>query len=241
VLIAVFIIVYGLNRLTANWHYVLPVEPGKVAYLATFDAFQQDWNLAFGRLKSQITDTSSLRLDVGDVNSLPFAEALPYFGDLDAQVEATPLDGPENNGYGLIFRLQNKDNDSPDDDDFYMFLVSSDGYYRVLRSFNHEQKELSTWVPSVAINQGLNVTNRLRVVAKGNQFQFYINGQQVQLCVPDDLNGKSTYKTACVGGTMLDRLVDDSIANGQIGVAAETFNESGVVVDFDNLIVSGPS
>lgn len=243
VLLILLAVTFGLNRLTANWHYVLPVETGKVAYVATFDTFQQDWNLAPGRLKSEILDTGALRLEVGDVNSLPFSEAKPYFADFDLRVQATPIDGPQdnNNGYGVIFRLQNKDNSSPDDDDFYLFLVSSDGYYRVVRAFNREQTELSTWIPSPAVNQGLNVTNWLRVVAKGDQFQFYINGQQVQLCIPDDPTQKSTYTTACLGGKMLDSLVDDSIPNGQIGVAAQTFDEAGVVVDFDNLVVYGPS
>jgi hypothetical protein len=244
ILFIVLLVDYGLNRLTANWHYVLPVESGKVAYLATFDALQQDWNLSVGRLKSEILDTGVLRLEVGDIKSLPFAEANPYFGDFDLQVEATPVDGPENNGYGVIFRLQNKDNSSPDDDDFYLFLISSDGYYRVVRSFNHEQKELSTWIPSPAVIQHTGVTNRLRVVAKGDQFQFFINGQQVALCIPDDPTARSTYSEQtgeCTGGKMLDTLADSSIPNGQIGVAAETFDEAGVVVDFDNLVVYGPS
>lgn len=243
VLLILLVVVYGLYRLTANWHYILPVESGKVAYLATFDTFQEDWNLAAGRLKSQILDTGALRLDVGDVNSLPFAEANPYFSDFDLQVAASPVEGPENNGYGVIFRLQNKDNSSPDDDDFYLFLISSDGYYRVVRSFNHEQKELSMWISSPVINQHVGVTNFLRVIAKGDQFQFFVNGQQMLLCIPDNPDALSTYSEQtgeCQDGKMLDTLVDTSIPNGQIGVAAETFDESGVVVDFDNLVVYGP-
>ncbi len=243
VLLVLLIVVYGLYRLTAHWHYVLPVEPGKVAYLATFDTFQEDWSLAAGRLKSEIISPGVLRMTVGDVNSLPFAEASPYFSDFDLRVQASPVDGPEdnNNGYGVIFRLDNKDDSSPDDDDFYLFLISSDGYYRVVRSLNGKQVELSTWVPSSLVVQGLNVSNQLRVVAKGDHFQFFINNQPVQLCIPDDPNGKSTYTTECVGGKMMDTLVDSSIPNGQIGVAAETFDDPNVVVDFDNLVVYGPS
>lgn len=232
-----------LNRQSAQWHYIIPGEAGKVVYLATFDAFPEDWNLAQGRLKSEIVPEGVLRMEVGAVNSLPFAEARPFFADFDARVQATPVDGPLNNGYGMIFRLQNKGNNSPDDDDFYLFMVSSDGYYQVVRSINGDSRELSTWIPSPAVAQGIGALNTLRVVAKGSTFRFYVNDQPLQLCLPDDPTARSTYNEingTCLGGTMADVLVDESIANGQIGVAAQSFDEAGVLVNFDNLVVYGP-
>lgn len=237
-----FGLAYILNRATANWHYILPVEAGKVAYLATFDSFSEDWSLSQGRLKTEILESGLLRIEVGEVDSLPFAQATPHFGDFDVRVETTVMDGPENNGFGLIFRLQTRDNSTPGDDDFYLFEISSDGYYRVLRSLKGVQRELSTWIPSVFINTGLGVTNWLRVVAIGNEFQFFINNQPVQLCIPDDPEGVSTFPATgeCVGGQMLDILVDTTILGGQLGVAAQSFDVEGVVVDFDNLVVYGP-
>jgi len=234
---------YFANRLTAHLHYIVPVEAGKVAYIATFDDFKSDWTQAEGRLKVQILDTGSLRITVGDVDKLPFSQAKPYFADFDIRAQTTAVDGPEGNGFGLIFRLQTKDNSSPADDDFYLFEISSDGYYRVLRSFNGDQKELSTWIPSPVINQHIGATNFLRVNAKGDHFQFYVNNQQVQLCIPDDPNGVSTFPATgqCVGGKMLDTLVDSSIPNGQLGVVAQSLDEQGVVVDFDNVVVYGPT
>ncbi len=234
---------YLVNRLTAHLHYIVPVEAGKVAYIATFDDFKSDWTQADGRLKVHILDTGTLRIEVGDVDKLPFSQAKPYFGDFDIRAQMTAVDGPEGNGFGLIFRLQNKDNTSPTDDDFYLFEISSDGYYRVLRSFNETQKELSTWIPSDVINQHIGTTNFLRVNAKGDHFQFYINNQQVQLCIPDDPNGVSTFPATgqCVRGKMLDTLVDASIPNGQLGVVAQSLDEQGVVIDFDNVVVYGPT
>ena len=240
---------YLANRLTAHLHYIVPVEAGKVAYIATFDDFKSDWTQADGRLKVHILDAGALRIEVGDVDKLPFSQAKPYFGDFDLRAQTTAVDGPEGNGFGLIFRLQNKDNSSPSDDDFYLFEISSDGYYRVLRSFyNAEkglsiQKNLSAWIPSDVINQHIGATNFLRVIAKGDHFQFFINNHQMQLCIPDDPNAESTFPVTgeCVGGKMLDTLVDASIPNGQLGVAAQSLDEQGVVVDFDNLVVYGPS
>lgn len=234
---------YLLNRATANWHYILRVEAGKVAYLATFDTSAEDWSLSQGRLKTQILESGVLRVEVGEVDSLPFAQASPHFGDVDVSVATTVMDGPENNGFGLIFRLQTGDNTAPGDDSFYLFEISSDGYYRVLRSLNGIQRELSTWIPSAVINTGLGVANSLRVVAKGNEFQFFVNDQSIELCIPDDPDGISTFPATgeCIGGQMLDTLVDNTIQSGQLGVAAQSFDEAGVVVDFDNLVVYGPT
>ena len=243
VLLLLLAVAYLANRFTVHLHYIVPVETAKVAYIATFDDFISDWAQTEGRLKVQILDTGTLRIEVSETDKLPFSQAKPYFGDFDVRVQTTAVDGPEGNGYGLIFRLQNKDNTSPSDDDFYLFEISSDGYYRVLRAFNGVQKELSTWIPSPVINQHIGSTNFIRVNAKGDQFQFYINTHQVQLCIPDDPNGTSTFPATgqCVGGKMVDTLVDVSIPNGQLGVVAQSLDEAGVVVDFDNVVVYGPS
>ena len=241
--LALFGLAYLLNRATANWHYILPVEAGKVAYVATFDSFSEDWSLSQGRLNSEILASGLLRVEVGEVDSLPFAQASPHFGDFDVRVDTNVVDGPENNGFGLIFRLQTRDNTAPGDDDFYLFEISSDGYYRVLRSLSGVQKELSTWVPSEHIHTGLGKQNVLGLLANGDTFQFFVNNVLLSLCIPDDPEGISTFPATgeCVGGKMLDTLVDNTIATGQIGLAAQSFDVEGVVVDFDNLVIYGPS
>ncbi|MBL8161093.1 MAG: hypothetical protein JNJ61_03850 [Anaerolineae bacterium] len=243
-LVGLLVAAIWLNRLLANWHYVVPVTAGETAYLATFDADDGDWNLAEGRLSASILDTGVLRLEITEPLKLPFAEAKPHFADFDLRVQAAAADGPLNNGYGVIFRLQNKDNVSPGDDDYYLFMVSSDGYYQLSRSINGVAKEVSTWIPSQAVNQGLGVSNWLRVVARGDQFQFFVNNQQVALCIPDDPSAQSTYNSVsgeCVGGQMVETLTDASIPSGQIGVAAQSFDQGGVVIDFDNLVILGPA
>jgi hypothetical protein len=237
-------VAYALNRLTADWHYVLPVQSGEIAYVTTFDDFTNDWSLYQGRLAAHV-ENGLLRLTADDTFKRPFSTANQYWGDFDLLVQAIPVAGPanNNNGYGVIFRLQDKGNNSPDDDDFYLFLISSDGYYQVVRSFAGEQKELSAWIPSPLVIQGLDVMNMVRVVAVGDQFRFYVNDQPVQLCIPDDPNGVSTYderRGGCIEGQMVDALTDSSIANGRLGVVIQTFDEPGVVVDFDNVVVTGP-
>lgn len=246
VVLAILIVLAGaaylLNQRLFDWHYVLPTEAGVPAYVSTFDAVADDWTLYEGRLSAQVAE-GMIVLEADAFSSLPFSTARYYWNDFDLTVQANPQAGPLNNGYGVIFRLSPKGNISPADDDYYLFFVSSDGYYQVARSVEGQQHELSTWIPSPLVNQGFDVTNTLRVIAVGNTFRFFINGQPVQLCVPESPDGVSTYderRGGCIGGTMADVLTDDAIAAGQVGVAVQSFDEPGVVVGFDNLVVSGP-
>jgi hypothetical protein len=234
-LTAAALALYGLNRLVADWHYVVPAEPGEVLYVATFDAFLDDWDLYEGRLSAQVED-SALIIDVGAVNSRPFSAAASHFGDFDLYVQSQAVAGPVNNGFGVVFRLRDPRN-------YYLFLVSSDGYYRVVREVDGVQRELSTWIPSPVVNQGIGAVNHLRVTAAGDQFRFYVNGEPVALCIPDNPTSYSTYNDLtgeCLEGRMVMTLVDDSIASGRLGVIVTTLTEPDVRVAFDNLVVYGP-
>jgi hypothetical protein len=233
VLVAVLIGARAAALLTADLHHVITAAPGELLYTATFDDFLDDWALYEGRLSAQVED-AVLRLAVDTPQSSPFSTTTPHFGDFDLRVKTHPIAGPLDNGYGVIFRLQDAQN-------YYWFMISSDGYYQVLRSVDGEQKELSTWIDSTLINQGLEAENWLRVVGQGDQFEFFINDEQVTLCIPDDPAGESTFVADCVDGQMLDTLVDDSISTGQLGVVARSFNDPGVEVKFDNVLVYGPA
>jgi hypothetical protein len=230
---AILIVLNRLSPIVAEWHYVVPSTPGEVLYAATFDDAAADWELYSGRLSAQVAD-GALRVTVGEPDSLPFSTAAPYFSDFDLRVKTAAVAGPLDNGYGVIFRAQDSDN-------YFLFLISSDGYYQVRREVNGAEKILSEWIPSELIHQGLNTANEIRVVAQGDTFQFYVNGTQVELCIPNDPDAVSTYVDSCVDGQMLPQLVDNSIAEGQIGVIALTFDEPGVEVDFDNVLVFGPA
>jgi hypothetical protein len=232
-LAAVLLVLNRLSPIVADWHYIVPATPGEVLYVATFDESPADWELYNGRLSAQAVD-GVLRVVVEVEDSLPYSTAAPYFSDFDLRVKSTATTGPLNNGYGVVFRVQDPDN-------YYVFFISSDGWYQVRREVDGEEKLLSDWVPSPLVNQGLDASNDIRVVAQGDTFQFYINGELVELCIPNDPAAISTYADSCIEGQMLPELVDDSIAEGQLGVIALTFDEPGVEVDFDNVLVFGPA
>ncbi len=228
---------FFLNRALANWHYVVPAAPGELLYVSTFDAFNEDWSLYEGRLSAEVSD-SALRLTVGEPVAVPYSTASPHFADFDVRVQARAVEGPENNGFGVVFRQIDPDN-------LYYFLISSDGWYQVSRVLDGDSRELSTWIETPHVNQGIGAVNTLRVVGRGDSFQFYVNDQPLLLCIPDNPEALSTYNwldDVCVDGAMRDTLVDDSIAAGRLGVAAMTIqgSETGVVVAFDDVLVYGP-
>ncbi len=249
-LVLILALLVALRRSVASWqHYIISGEPGALVYAATFDGgatdgFNADWTQYAGRLSAAVAN-GQMQITVGDVGAGAYSITAPHFGDFDVRVDAQLIGGSEQNAYGLVFRLQNQDNSVLEDDNYYLFLISGDGYYRVTRVIAGKVKVISDWINSALIQQGLNTVNHLRVVAQGDQFRFYINGQSVQLCVPDDPSGESTYSGGKCFGTMIDTLTDATIPNGQIGVTTQWLEEVGgtdsAVGAFDNLLVYGPS
>ncbi|XWX04352.1 hypothetical protein VZO05_02120 [Aggregatilineales bacterium SYSU G02658] len=131
---------------------------------------------------------------------------------------------------------------------YYMFLISADGYYSVWQAVDDgsgtQARRVSAWIASDLVNQGLNAVNELRVLAVGDTFRFFINGQPVSLCLPDGPNAQSTYSAGqCIGGQMTDVWVNADYAVGQIGLVAQSTlsGGSGVVVEFDKLRIFSPA
>ncbi len=236
ILLLILAATFQLSRMARGWHYIVPASPGALLYATAFDEGTADWEQDEGRVYSAITD-GVMQLGVGIAGDGIYTAAAPYFGDFDLRVEAVALEGPEANGYGVIFRQRDRAN-------YYTFFISSDGFYRVRRVADNTGKDLSAWNQSDVIVPGLGVVNHLRVVGVGGRFQFYINDTLIALCIPDDPDAQSTPLATgeCLGGTWQTTLTDDVIAFGRIGVAAEVDvnAEPGVVVAFDNVLVYGP-
>ncbi|MFN8451713.1 MAG: hypothetical protein U0521_24755 [Anaerolineae bacterium] len=250
ILVVLFVVLFFFTRSAASWkHAVVTGDAGALLYVASFDGgaadgFNADWEQYAGRLSAQL-DAGQLQIAVGDISTGAYSVAAPHFGDFDLRVDARAVDGPVDNGYGVVFRLQNKDNTLVEDDNYYLFLVSSDGYYQVSRSVDGNVKILSDWIAAPQINQGMDAVNHLRVVAQGDQFRFFVNDQPLQVCIPDDPDAQSTLNPLtgdCMDGAMLDTLTDATIPNGQIGVVAQATPSGGegVVAAFDNLFVYAP-
>jgi len=224
--------------------YLLPAVPGAVIYAAAFTDgadFNADWDqYDDGQLAASITgDALTLRVDRS--GAAAFSSAAPRFGDFDLWATLRAAAGPVDNGFGVIFRLQDNNNTAIGDDRYYAFQISSDGYYRLVRRVDGVEREVSTWIAADFIQPGLAVVNTIRVVAVGDQFRFFINGQSAPLCIPNDPNGRSVYfMDTCRDGQMMDVWTDSAIPHGQIGIVALATNSGGgVTIRAEDVIVWG--
>jgi len=133
------------------------------------------------------------------------------YSDLIVEVDGTLVDGPVNSMYGVLFRygLQG--------DEFYVFAVSGDGFYTLIVDGSKHTKSdvVVDWTEASAIKKGQD-TNHLKVIATGDNIEYYVN---------DQLLGKTT---------------DDRLSTGTIGFFAGSTADGGVRVSFDNLKISKP-
>jgi len=113
-----------------------------------------------------------MRILVQAPNRLAWASAGRSFGDFHLTVEATQVSGPDDNEYGVLARMQDRDH-------FYRFSISGDGYYQITRYDGETWEPLSgDWAPSDAIQTGA-ATNRLEVICQGATMTLLVNGEQL--------------------------------------------------------------
>ena len=133
------------------------------------------------------------------------------FADFVLEVDARPVGGDLQNSYGVLFRMQ-------DPQRFYRFELTGSGLYMFERRNGDGTwtRFLPDWAPSEAINQGLNASNRLKVVAQGSRLSAYVNE------------------------VLVHEVNDDLYPAGAIALDAGTFYQPSVRVAFDNLVVRPP-
>jgi len=129
------------------------------------------------------------------------------FKDFAIEVDARQVEGSLDSTFGPIVRVQT------DDERYYWFQISGAGYFSVELKEEGEWVRLQDWEESSAVTQGLDATNRIRVICYEDRFSFSVNG------------------------THLADVTDDTLRAGIIGLAAGAYTEPPVVVDFDNLSV----
>lgn len=132
------------------------------------------------------------------------------FTDFTVEIDATPVTGTNQSGYGLIFRVPIT-YEVPIVYDFYRFLVNGNGYYLIGTRTDGEWTILKDWTKSEFIKEGY-TTNHLKVICKGSLIEVYVNGNY------------------------LTTVTDDAFANGRVGVIVDT-PEPNTHVVFDNLKV----
>jgi len=243
-----------------DWLYELPVPhpaPDELLYASTFDAFNDEWDIFPGRDSAQIVALGELDPELaaqavgwldGAVLQVKYGSGASEeviwsalnrkFSDFDLRVTAQLAEGPDDqNQFGVIFRYRDPDN-------FYIFRITADGYYSLVKVQDGVQEKISDWGISEAIRQG-NAPNVIRVVGQGETFRFYVNGEPLPLCLRGE-NETSMWATwegpgVCYTDEPRPLFRDGTFAQGKIALAAGTIDGSAVSVLFDDVVIVGPA
>jgi hypothetical protein len=135
------------------------------------------------------------------------------FDDVIMTATVAQISGPDNNAYGLICRYQDENN-------FYIFLISGDGYYAIGKYQTGTPQiiyltENQEYIFSEAIQQGV-AANTIRASCVGNELGLQVNG------VP------------------LVTLTDPTFVRGDVGLGLSTLEPGTAVVQFDDFRVLQP-
>lgn len=129
------------------------------------------------------------------------------YDDVILSVDTRAIEPTGVGDYGLICRLV-------DDDNFYAFEVSEDGYFSIWKEINGEVETLYDWEYSDAIPMDGAFT--INAACAGNRLLMGVN----------DL--------------LLADITDEDLVSGKVGLLVGTLDQGGLVVGFDNFVVQAP-
>lgn len=187
-----------------------PEQPSNVLFQDDFSDPSSGWDQISA--EDGITDyiDGAYRIYVNSTNTDIWSNPGLNFSDAQIEVEAEKIGGDDNNDFGIVCRYKDTNN-------FYFFVISSDGYYGIGKILEGEQLLIGdeSMPPSEEINQG-NGTNHLRADCVGDTLRIHVNG------------------------VLLAEHQDDSFTSGDVGLLAGSFDNPGTDIHFDNFIVRQP-
>ncbi|HMK08647.1 MAG TPA: protein kinase [Anaerolineales bacterium] len=153
-----------------------------------------------------------LRIQVTETNADRVVPSGHDIADARLSVVADMTGGPNDNDFGLVCRYQ-------DDKHYYALLITSDGYYAIMKREGGELTNLATgeklYQSSTAIPQG---AANIEIIAEciGDHLAIYVNGE------------------------LLANVRDSTYSSGDVGLIAGTFGTGGVEIEFDDFYAYKP-
>lgn len=184
---------------------------GEVLFQDDFSDEASGWYTFVDQEGATDYQDGGFRIFVDLANTYHWTNPEKTFGDVQIEVDARKISGPEENDFGLICRYQ-------DDANFYFFTISSDGYYGIAKFVDGEEilvgaEDLGFDDASIKAGQA---TNHMRADCVGDTLTLYANGQQLM------------------------QAQDDEFAAGDVGLIASTYDVVGTDMLFDNFVVRQP-
>lgn len=179
--------------------------------------FQDDFSRHDGGWPSLVDSTGSsdylgeaYRIQVLVPNAERYALPGLKLSNVRIQVESASIGGPVDNRFGIVCRYQDADN-------YYAFLISTDGYYGVLK--------MAAGQPELLGAEEMQRHTRL----EPGKLTYFLEAE----CNQSTLILR-------IDGAEITRLEDDSLTKGDVGLFAGTFQEPGAEILFDNFKVLQP-
>lgn len=186
------------------------VPPGTVLFTDDFANPPSGWG-TWNRDGASISYyAGGLRIQVNETQHDYWSVTGKNFYDVQVEVDAVKLNGPDDNDFGVVCRYVDAEN-------FYALVISSDGYYGIAKRKDGEYSMIGadTLQYSPAIGQGQAV-NHLRADCSGTVLRLFANGEQ------------------------LIEVEDSDLAYGDVGLLAGAYDGQGVDIYFDNFVVKKP-
>ena len=123
----------------------------------------------FGPGASGEADGEQLTLTTSEADRIVYAMGEPALTDFSVEVRARQLGGPDDAGYGLVARYQDRD-------DFVAMLIGPDGYLAIGQMSEGTWRWRVPWQEWPHIKRGL-AENLLRAQCRADRCRFYVNDE----------------------------------------------------------------
>lgn len=187
-----------------------PPEPGEVMLQDDFE-IKGTWEVWSDELSVVDYNSGGLRFFVNKPDFVYWSRPQSTYKDVLVSVKATKVSGPDDNHFGVICRYKNRDN-------FYYFMISSDGYYGIMKVqegmhslISHDQLQYSE-----VILQGDRQDNWIQAECNGPNLVLSVNEVRVAVAYDSDIEW------------------------GGVGLIVGTYEETGVDLLFDDFLVVQP-
>ena len=199
----------GCNRVSQAIG-LTPVPENKILFQDDFSDPASGWSVFNDGLKSVDYNRGAFQIKIPEAGFSYWSTPGLSLKDVLIKVDATKTGGPENNIFGVLCRYQ-------DDANFYSLVISSDGYYGIVKTSAGRQ--------SVIGAEGMRVSGNLQPGDAVKHIQA--------ACIQDQLS-------LWVNGELLAQATDGDFASGDVGLVAGSMDEANVEISFDNFIVQKP-
>lgn len=206
-LLAILLPVFGCKLLVTPG---IDARSGRVLFQDDFSSPASGWRRVTQAAGASDYMDGVYRILVNEANVDIWSRPGLKFGDVRIEVDAFKVGGDRDNRFGLICR-------AVDDDSFYTFIISSDGFYGIglIDGAAYQLIGMDALQPTDAIKLG-SAMNHIRADCVGDTLTLFVNGAQVA------------------------QVKDSTFSGGDVGLIAGSYTTPGTDIRFDNFIVYEP-